>query len=178
MSRLPTLPLADAPEAARPLFEQIRRAAGMVPNAYAAIGAHSPAALALMLGGDGALARGTLSKADIEAVRLAISAQNGCDYCVAAHSMLAGKAGLKPEALHALRTGEPTGDERRDALVHFARATAGTRGTVPEAELQAVLAAGFTPAQVTDTLLVISLITFTNLFNRVNDTVIDFPTPA
>ena len=34
---------------------------------------------------------------------------------------------------------------------------------------------GVTDAQVVDTLLAIASITFTNLFNRVNDTVLDFP---
>jgi len=38
-----------------------------------------------------------------------------------------------------------------------------------------VKAAGYNDQQITETLLAIADITFTNLFNRVNDTVVDFP---
>jgi alkylhydroperoxidase family enzyme len=39
----------------------------------------------------------------------------------------------------------------------------------------AVQTAGYSDAQIVDTLLAIASITFTNLVNRVNDTVLDFP---
>ena len=67
-------------------------------------------------------------------------------------------------------------DARLDALARFVRSVAGTRGTVPEAVVDAFRGAGFSDAQVVDTLFAISSITFTNLLNRVNDTVLDFPT--
>ena len=151
---------------------------GKVPNAYATIGALSPASLSLMLSGDAALSGGSLSRAEIEAVRLAVSAQNGCDFCVAAHSLVGKMAGLQPDSLRALRAGQPTGEAKLDALVGFARHVAGTRGTVEVEQVQGILEAGYTPTQVTEALLAIALIAFTNLVNRVNDTPIDFPTPA
>ncbi|RDU97634.1 carboxymuconolactone decarboxylase family protein [Trinickia dinghuensis] len=177
MSRLPAVPAEETSDASRALFDRIRKAVGKVPNAYALIGSYSPAALELSLKGDAVLAGGTLTKTEIESIRIAVSALNGCDYCVAAHTMVGKMAGLPPEALRQLRTGEPTGDARRDALVTFARTVAGTRGTVDESVLAAVREAGYSPAQVTEALLAISLISFTNLFNRVNDTDIDFPIP-
>lgn len=178
MSRLAAPSINEAPEAARVLFDQIKKGMGKVPNAYATIGALSPASLALMLGGDAALSGGSLSRAEIEAVRLAVSAQNGCDYCVAAHSLVGKMAGLRPEELQALRAGQPTGEAKRDALVEFAKHVAGTQGTVEASWVQEILETGYTPTQVIETLLVIALISFTNLVNRVNDTKIDFPTPA
>lgn len=179
MSRLPVIPAGSVPDDALILFSQIRRAAGMLPNAYAVIGSHHPSALALLLTGDAALGKtGGLTRAEVEAVRLAVSAHNGCDYCVAAHAMIGQKSGLSLDATRALRAGRAeTGDARRDALVRFALSVVSTRGTLPEAEVQALLAAGVTPAQVIEVLLVISLITLTNLVNRVNDTPVDFPQP-
>jgi uncharacterized peroxidase-related enzyme len=178
MSRLSHPALDQAPEAARPLFDQIRKAMGKVPNAYALIGSLSPAALKLMLEGDAALTKGTLSRPELEAIRVAVSAQNGCDYCVAAHSMVGKLVGLQPAELHRLRSGEAVDDARRAALVAFARHVAGTRGTVAPEHLQAILDAGYSPAQVIEILLAITLIGFTNLVNRVNDTTLDFPVPA
>jgi alkylhydroperoxidase family enzyme len=51
----------------------------------------------------------------------------------------------------------------------------GTRGTVPEAVVDAVRAAGYTDRQIIEINLAIASITFTNLVNRVNDTTLDFP---
>lgn len=178
MTRLSVPAIDNAPEAAAELFGKIRKGMGKVPNAYVAIGALSPASLALMLSGDTALAAGSLSRSEIEAVRLAVSAQNGCDYCVAAHSLVGKMAGLAPAELQALRAGKPTGDAKCDALVAFALHVAGSRGTVAADQVQAVFDAGYTSTQVVETLMAIALITFTNLVNRVNDTVVDFPTPA
>lgn len=178
MSRLPAPAIVDAPEAALPLFEAIRKAAGKVPNAYALIGTLSPTALKVALEGDAALSRGTLSKADIEAIRVAVSAQNGCDYCVAAHSMIGKMAGLKADELRQLRAGDGVEDAKRQALVDFARHVTSTTGTVAAARVQAVLDAGWSSAQIVEAMLAISLIGFTNLVNRVNDTDVDFPIPA
>ncbi|HVW53620.1 MAG TPA: carboxymuconolactone decarboxylase family protein [Trinickia sp.] len=177
MSRLPAIAPEDTSDAARQVFDRVRKAAGKVPNAYALIGGYSPATLELMLQGDAVLANGQLSKAEIEAIRIAVSSLNGCDYCVAAHSMLGQRAGLQSDSLRRLRAGEALDDARRDALVTFARTVASTQGTTDPAVLAAVREAGYSPAQIVEALLAISLITFTNLFNRVNDTEIDFPIP-
>lgn len=177
MSRFPTIPQDQLSGPACAVHEQIRKAAGKLPNAYALIGAYSPAAMSLLLSGDAALSKGQLSRRDIEAVRLGISQQNGCDYCVAGHTLVGKLVGLSPEETRAARAGQASGNPQRDALVAFTREVASTRGTVPEATLQAVLDAGYTPGQVVEALFTVALISFTNLFNRVNDTTLDYPNP-
>lgn len=108
-------------------------------------------------------------------MRLAVSALSGCDYCLAAHTMIGKMAGLAPDAMKQIRAGHATGDARRDALLAFVRSIVTSRDTVPAAVLDAVLEAGFTERQVIETILVVTSITFTNLVNRVNDTTLDFP---
>ena len=88
MSRLSTPAVDSATGATAELFAQIKKAAGKVPNTYAAIGAHGTAALKIMLQADAVLAAGTLSRQDQETVKLLVSEVAGCDYCVAAHSLL------------------------------------------------------------------------------------------
>ncbi len=175
MTRLFTQAVAAAAGPAAQLFAAIKGSVGMVPNAYAAIGSNSPVALEAALQLDGALRKGSLSAQDIEVIKLAVSQDAGCDYCLAAHTLAGRKARLSPEAMIQLRKGEATGDARVDALATFAHLLVQSRGTVPESVVQAVRAAGVTDAQIVDTLLAIASITFTNLFNRVNDTVLDFP---
>lgn len=175
MSRLHTPAVADASGPAVALFAAIARSLGKVPNAYATVGANSPLALEAALQLDGALARSSLSAREREVIKLAVSEAVQCDYCLAAHTLIGKKSGLDGAAILALRHGQPSGDDRLDALAAFTRALTETRGTVPAATVDAVKAAGFTDAQIVDTLLTMSSINFTNLLNRVNDTVLDFP---
>jgi uncharacterized peroxidase-related enzyme len=149
-----------------------------VPNTYAAIGALAPAALNAMLAADGVLAASSLSKQDQETIKLLASEIAGCDYCVAAHSLLAKMTGLTPDTLKQIRAGEPTGDARRDALTRFVRALEETRGTISQEAYSAIKAAGYTDAQLVEIALAIAIVSFTNLFNRVNDTDLDFPRAA
>lgn len=178
MSRLTAVKPEAATGAAAEIFAKIRKSVGKVPNAYATIGTHSPEALGAMLGVEAAIGAGTLSKQDVESVKLAVSEAAGCDYCVAAHTLAGKFAGLAPETMKQVRAGAPTGDARRDALVHFVRVLATTHGTVPENEVSAIRAAGYTERQIVEIALVMASITFTNLVNRVNDTTLDFPAVA
>jgi uncharacterized peroxidase-related enzyme len=178
MFRIVTPAIETATGATAEIYAQIKKAAGSVPNTFAAIGAHGPAALKAVLQADGVLAAGSLSKQDQETIKLVVSAVAGCDYCVAAHSLLGKLAGLKPDALRQIRTGEPTGDAKRDALARFVRMLTQTSGTISEAEFQAIRAAGYTDAQLVDISLAIALTVFTNVFNRINDTEIGFPAVA
>jgi uncharacterized peroxidase-related enzyme len=178
MSRLSVPSLESATGPTGEIYSQIKKAIGNVPNTYAAIGAHGPAALKTMLSADAVLAAGTLSKQDRETINLAVSAAVGCDYCEAAHNVLGKFAGLQPEVLKRIRAGRPTGDAKRDALVRFVRLLVLTRGTVSEEEFEAIKAAGYTDAQLVEISLALAVITFTNAFNRINDTTLDFPAAA
>ena len=175
MTRLTTLKPSEATGETAAVFGQIKAALGKVPNAYATIGTHSPAGLAAMLNVDAAIAASSLDQADIETVRLAVSALSGCDYCLAAHTMLGRMSGLTPEVMKNIRAGRASGEARRDALLAFVRAIATTRDTAPAGVLEAVLEAGYTERQVIEIILVMTSITFTNLVNRVNETTLDFP---
>jgi uncharacterized peroxidase-related enzyme len=178
MSRLsvPSLESATGPTAE--IYSQIKKANGNVPNAFAAIGAHGPAALKAVLSADAVLAAGTLSKRDQETIKLVISDVAGCDYCVAAHSLLGKLAGLKPDELKKIRNGEPTGDAKRDALIRFVRTLAQTSGTVSDDDFVAIKAAGYSDAQLVEISLAFATTVFTNVFNRINDTDVDFPAVA
>jgi len=178
MSRILIPAIETATGATAEVYAQIKQAAGSVPNTFAAIGAHGPAALKAVLAADGVLAAGSLSKQDQETIKLVVSEVAGCDYCVAAHTMLGKLTGLKPDALRQIRTGEPTGDAKRDELARFVRRLVRTRGTISAVEFQSIKAAGYTDTQLVDISLAIALTVFTNVFNRINDTDIDFPAVA
>jgi uncharacterized peroxidase-related enzyme len=176
MSRIVIPALASATGATADVYAQVRKiAGGTVPNLFAALGHLAPASLAAVLNAEGALASSSLSKQDLETIKLLVSAQTGCDYCVAAHSMLGKMTGLSADALRAIRAGQPTGDAKRDALVHFVLNLQNTSGTISEDEVAAIRAAGYTDTQLAEISLAIAMTIFTNTFNRINDTDVDFP---
>lgn len=175
MSRIPTPSVESATGATAEVFAQIKKAAGSVPNTFAVIGAHGPEALKAVLQAGAVLTGGGLSKQDQETIKLVVSEAVGCDYCVAAHSLVGKLAGLKPDVLKKIREHETTGDTKRDALIHFVRTLATTSGTISEADFLAIKDAGYSDQQLVDISLAIAVTTFTNVFNRINDTTIDFP---
>lgn len=178
MTRIATPAIDTATGATAEVYAQIKKVAGSVPNTFATLGAHGPAALKAVLQADGALAGGSLSKQDQETIKLAVSKVAGCDYCVAAHSLLGKFAGLPQDVLKAIRDGQPTGDAKRDALVHFVSKLVRTSGTISQGEFDAIKAAGYTDTQLVDISLAIAVTVFTNVFNRINDTAVDFPAVA
>ena len=57
----------------------------------------------------------------------------------------------------------------------FVATVVSTRGTLAEETVTRFLAAGFNDRQVIEIISAISAILFTNMVNRVNNTVVDFP---
>ena len=178
MTHFNAIPADQASGATAEVYTSIKQALGRVPNAYATLATLAPQALKAMLAADRVLASGPLSKPDQETVKLVISELSGCDYCVAAHSMVGKLVGLSADAMRQLRAGQSTGDTKRDALVAFTRSLALNPGAVAPAQVQSFQEAGYSGEQIVHIALAISVITFTNVFNRINETVVDFPEPA
>jgi uncharacterized peroxidase-related enzyme len=176
MSRLHTLPVTEAGGELAELFGAIKKAVGKVPNVYATLGSNSPALLAQVLRTGAVLQNDSLlSRRELEAINLTVSEASGCDYCVAAHTLVGKAVGYTAEQTRALRRGDYPFDAKINALVHFVRLLLTTTGTLPEEELAAVRQAGYGDRQIVEAIGAVSAILFTNLLNRTNDTTLDFP---
>ncbi len=175
MTRIATpATIADAPEASRPLLDAVAKQLGSAPNMFRSI-AISPRALEGHLGMFGALAKGTLPAATRERIALAVAEVNGCSYCLSAHSYLGRHlAKLDDAEITANRNGA-SNDPKADAAVRFAAKVARERGHVAEADFAAVKLAGYSDAQVIEIVQHVALNTWTNYFNEVFQTEIDFP---
>ncbi|MFL9899543.1 carboxymuconolactone decarboxylase family protein [Paraburkholderia fungorum] len=175
MPRLHTISVSEATGHTAELFKGVKATVGKVPNSYIGIGGNSPVALEAVLSLEASLKKSHLSARDIEVVKLVVSQTTGCDYCLAAHTLLSKKMGLDREAILALRQARPSGDARNDALAKFVLHIITTSGTVQTDVIAEVKQAGVTDAQIVDVAMAVASIAFTNLFNRINDTTLDFP---
>lgn len=171
MNLLPIATIDTAPEGSRDTLAGIKKNYGFVPNLLGGL-AQSPAALHSYLALADQFGKSGLSAGEQQAVSLTVSRQNECGYCMAAHSVLAGKA-LPPAAIAALRAGERTGDVRLDAVATLARKVVENRGWLTESDIEDFVTAGFTRANVLDLLVGVAQKTLSNYANHVMATPLD-----
>jgi len=159
------------------LFAAVKSKLGRVPNLLRALG-NSTAALRGYLEFSGALATGDgLDARQREIIALAVAEANGCEYCLAAHSTIGTMVGLSAEAIQSARRADGL-DEASRAVARFADAVLRSRGRVDDAQLEAFRAAGFGDEAVTEVVAHVALSVFTNYFNNLAKTDVDFPAAA
>jgi uncharacterized peroxidase-related enzyme len=173
MPRLNPVDPAQAEGQAKLLLNGVHKHFGMVPNLLATL-AHAPAALEAYLGLGQALSRGSLDARTREAIALTVAGENGCDYCASAHSAIGGQLGMAAEELAANLAGRSS-DPRVAAILRFARAVVVERGWVGDAELAEARAADLGDGEITEIIAAVAASIFSNYFNHVAGTEIDFP---
>lgn len=164
----------DCPESARAVLAATRERTGMIPNMYTRM-ANAPGLLQTYVDGYARFrAESGFSPAEQEVVLLSISQENGCEYCVAAHSTLADKASAVPvDVTDAIRDGAEVPHPALGALSEFTRHLVTTRGRPTRAAAEAYLAAGYSETQMLYVLLAIAAKTISNYTNHVFDTPLD-----
>ncbi|HTJ12772.1 MAG TPA: carboxymuconolactone decarboxylase family protein [Dinghuibacter sp.] len=169
-----TVPSYDdvSPEA-KAVFDQLNKMLGKVPNLYATIG-YSGNALASYMAYVQAQAKGTFHAKEREGVFLIVSELNGCEYCLASHTLSALKAHWTEEETLLLRAGRLP-DPRWQAIYAVIRSVIEQRGAVSEDILKAFFAAGYDKTALMDLMVLINVMSFTNYVFRMTEIPIDFP---
>lgn len=173
MQRIPAQDPSTASAEVRATLDAVKAKLGMVPNIFQTM-ARAPSVLNGYLAFSGAAGQGVLPNKLREQIALVTAQTNGCDYCASAHQALGKMAGLKPEEIACSYRGE-SADAKAQAALTFASAVLAERGKVSDAELAAVKVAGFSEPEVLEIVANVALNIFTNYFNNVADTEIDFP---
>ncbi|QTS88077.1 carboxymuconolactone decarboxylase family protein [Ectopseudomonas khazarica] len=171
MTRITALPFEQTAASAQAQLEGIRKGLGFVPNTFATL-AHAPAALSGYLALSQALGKGTLDARAREVVALASSQVNGCEYCLAAHTLFGSKAGLSDADIRSARDGE------LDVVARLTRQVIDHRGRLTDAQLQAARQAGLADAAIVEVVANVALMTLTNYLNNLAETDVDFPPVA
>lgn len=173
MSRIHPIDAATASPEQKQLLADVKQAMGVVPNLVATM-AHSPAVANAYLAFNKALSKGVLTPQMREKISLAVGQANECDYCLAAHSAIGAKVGLSEAEIQAARHATCGCDQTAAALA-FAAKVVTERGRVSDEDVAVLRGAGWTDAGITEILANTALNIFTNYFNHVAGTVVDFP---
>jgi uncharacterized peroxidase-related enzyme len=173
MSRIQTVNPAQASGKAKELLDAVKAKLGMTPNLMRVM-ANSPAVLDAYLKFSGALGGGDLSAKTREQIALAVAQANSCDYCLSAHSAIGKMVGLTTDQILESRRGESS-DPKTSAVIRFANQLVDARGLVSNADLDAARGAGLDDGAIAEIVANVALNIFTNYFNHVAETEIDFP---
>jgi uncharacterized peroxidase-related enzyme len=173
MPRIQPVDHNTADPAVAELLGAVKKKLGTVPNLVATM-AHSPAVVKAYLGFSQALSGGALPARLREQIALAVGETNACDYCVAAHTALGKGVGLTEAETCDARQARAASAKEQDAL-EFARRLVNDRGVVADSDVERLRRAGYTHGEVGEIVANVALNIFTNYFNHVAGTEVDFP---
>lgn len=173
MTILTMIDPAAAEPKAKALLDGVQKKLGVTPNMMKVL-ATNPTVLGAYLSFGGGLAGGRLGAKLHEQIALAVAEANGCDYCLAAHSLLGAAAGLGSGDILGARAGRAS-DARAAAALSFARKLVTQRGRVGSDDIAAARAAALTDADIVEIIAAVALNLFTNYLNIAADTDVDFP---
>ncbi len=173
MARIQPVHKNAADSAQQEILDSVKKKMGMVPNLISTM-ANSPAVANAYLGFSQQLASGLLMPRLREQIALSVGEENRCDYCLAAHTALGKGAGLSEQETCDARRAE-AGNEKVQAALEFAQKIVRERGVVSDEDLQQVREAGYNDGEVAEIVANVALNIFTNYFNHVAGTEVDFP---
>ncbi len=173
MTRIQSVDPATAEGRSKQLLDAVEQKLGVVPNIVRLM-ANSPAILEAYLNFSGVLDTGNLDKKLREQIAIAVANANECNYCLSAHCAIGKMAGLSSDELAAAKEAHSS-DEKSAKALHFARKLVDERGWVSDEDLAELRSAGFEDGDVVEIIGVVAINMFTNYFNHVAQTEIDFP---
>lgn len=172
MSRINVVNHENAEGKAKELLDAVQAKIGFAPNLMKTM-AQSPKVLEAYLNFSGTL--GTTLNAKLrEQISVLTAQENGCGYCLSAHTAIGKSVGLGDAEILAAREAN-SNDAKTDAALKFAKTILDKRGAVSDADLETVKNVGFTEGEIAEIVANVALNIFTNYFNEVAQTEIDFP---
>ncbi len=173
MPRINPIDPSQAEGKAKTLLDAVQKKYGMVPNLMKTM-ANSPAVLESYMNFSQTIGGGSFSPALREQIAVAIAGVNGCDYCASAHTAAGKGAGVAAEELQANLRGF-SGEPKVEAALTFAKAVVTKRGWVADEDVENFRTAGYGDGELAEVIALVALNTFSNYFNHVAETEIDFP---
>jgi uncharacterized peroxidase-related enzyme len=173
MARIKIIDPAQATGKFKELLDTLQKSLKSVPN-LAKVLANSPAALKAWMEFSGALGKGSLDAKLQQELAVAIAQEDGCEYCLSAHTAIGKLVGLTDQQILNSRKWQGTSTKATAALT-FARELVEKHGQVPASSVQALRDQGFTDGDIAEIVAHVALNIFTNYFNIALDVDVDFP---
>lgn len=155
------------------IYQHIKDKMNIVPNIFCNM-ANSPAVLKGYFALSDAAAQTSLSPKLREKIALTVGQANNCNYCLSAHTLIGKAAGLQENEILEARKGNSK-DTKEKAILLFVKNVVDKKGLVSDEEVETLKAAGVSHKELVEIIFIININIFTNYFNHITDTEIDFP---
>lgn len=166
--------IKDAEPRAKSNLESAKESLGFIPNMYAYM-ANSPILLDSYLYAYALFRQeSSFTSVEQEVIFLTISRENGCHYCVAAHSFVGDAMSKVPTAVtDAIRNGITIPDAKLQALSQYTKVMLNTRGHPCNESTASFFSAGYTERHILNIIQAISVKVLSNYANHLFDTPLD-----
>lgn len=164
--------IESAPAGSKEILASAKKSLGFVPNLYAVM-SEAPALIKAYASISKIYEETSLGATERQVVLLTTSYENNCEYCVAAHSVIAGMQKVPADVVDAIRAGRPIADPKLEALRRFTAAVVSSRGWPSETASTAFLDHGYDRQQALEVVLGVGLKTLSNYANHLAETPLD-----
>lgn len=173
MPRVNPVTKEKAQNEVKEIYSSLEKKMGKVINIFQNMG-NSPAVLKGYLALSDAAGQTSLSPKLREELALVVGQANKCNYCLSVHTTVAKGLGIPDQDVLLARKGQ-TKDPKEQAILKFAKSVVENRGNLADKEIETLKKAGVTDQELVEVILVIMVNMFTNYFNHITGTEIDFP---
>lgn len=176
MARITTIEIGTAETEVTKIFAEIEGAFGMVPNLFKTYAHHLPLLKANWNKVQAVMGEGSLSQKTKQAIAVLVSGDNGCAYCVAAHTGALRAIGVTDDEIKAIEEDLTLANfsAKERALISFARKANIAPLMLSDEEFAAVKQSGASDAEIIEALGVMELFTAFNKFLDALQVEIDF----
>ena len=166
MARITTVETKAVSGETEAIFKEIEGAFGMVPNLFRTYAHHLPLLKANWNKVKAVMMEGVLSPKVKQTIAVLVSEDNGCAYCVAAHTGALKAIGISDEEISLIEQNIERADfsAKEKALIGFARKANSAPLRIADAEFDSLRRAGATDAEIVEALGVMELFTAFNKF--------------
>ena len=164
------------------LADDVRQTAtnayGTVPNLFEETNAHTGIPGAVYVAADAALMDGNLRPREQQAILLTMARYHDSRYDAVVHARMALDAGLRPQTIDRLLSGEPVADDRLRVLVEATQRSCEERGWLDAETLRDFQQRGVKRGELYEIFAFIGLKTFTGFTDHLSDPELDGPLKA
>jgi len=172
MSKFPIITKESASKEQAAVLEKVERAYGFVPNLMGTL-VNSAAVADAYLHLSKFFDNTNLNTLERQVVMLEASRRNHCEYCVAAHSVIAGMHRVPEDVIESIRDGSPIDDKQLEALRRFTQEVIEQRGFVTPYTMNRFKQAGYEDKHMLDVILGVAWKTISNYTNHIAATPVD-----
>ncbi|MEO6490043.1 MAG: carboxymuconolactone decarboxylase family protein [Ferruginibacter sp.] len=153
------------------LFDQLKKTVGFVPNIYALM-AYSDTALDNYIKFENA--PNSFSKKEVELIKLVVSQENGCQYCLSAHTVFGKMNGFSEDQMMEIRSGSASFNGKLNALAIITKEITAGKGQATDEAVKNFLDTGYTKGALIELVQLVAVMVVTNYLHNLSKVPIDF----